>query len=61
MAKVSPEVLAIVREALERYIAEVENSYLSPAAKKTYSAHSEEFVRWLNDDFEPGGSVRARR
>lgn len=58
MPKVNPEVLKIVQEALERYADEVESSRLSPNAKQTYIGHSREFVRWLDDDFEPGIHVR---
>ena len=58
MPKVSPEVLKSVQKALDRYIEEVEGSRLSQNAKQTYIGHSREFVRWLDDDFEPGAHVR---
>ena len=58
MAKVSPEVLAIIREALERYAHEVQESQLADNTQTTYLLHSNNFVRWLNDDFEPGARVR---
>ncbi len=58
MAKVSPEVSEIVEKAFERYVQEVEESNLSEESKKTYIEHSSTFVRWLNDDFEPGAQVR---
>ena len=61
MAKVSPEVLEIVQKALAQYVLEVQKSELSEVTKKTYITHPYNFVRWLDDKFEPGGSVRARR
>ena len=58
MPKVSSEVLKAVRDALERYEAEVTDTPLTPSAKKTYILHAEHFVRWLNDDFEPGATLK---
>lgn len=58
MPKVSHEVLTIIQQALNRYIEEVEATHLSPLSKTTYIGHSREFVRWLDDDFEPGANVR---
>ena len=55
--KVRPETLREVEEALERYRTEVGKSRLRPSAKRTYLLHSTNFVRWLDDDFEPGGSL----
>ena len=61
MTKVSPEVLEIVQKAVEQYCQVVQGSELSEESKKTYIEHPNNFVRWLKGDFEPGGSVRARR
>ena len=58
MAKVNPEILEAVQEALHRYVDAVEASRLSPESKKTYKEHPANFVRWLDDDFEPGANVR---
>ena len=59
--KVRPETLREVEEALERYRAEVEKSPLRPSAKQTYLLHSTNFVRWLDDDFQPGGTLTDQR
>ena len=58
MAKVNAEVLAIIQEAVEQYCQAVQESELSEESKKTYIEHPNNFVRWLNDDFEPGAPVR---
>ena len=60
MPEVSREVLERVKEAFDRYEAEVETSDLRPSAKQTYLLHSRNFVRWLDDDFEPGGTLKRR-
>ena len=54
MAKLSQDALSRVQAALRDYIAEVEASKLRPKAKGTYIRHAQTFVRWLDDDFEPG-------
>lgn len=58
MPKVNPETLRVVQEALERYKIEVESTGLRPTTKDTYILHAEHFVRWLDDDFEPGGTLK---
>ena len=55
--KVSPEALREIREAFERYKAEVETTRLAASAKKTYIDRTDQFVRWLNDEFTPGEKV----
>ena len=60
MPKVSPEILATIQEAYERYVSEVESSDLTPESKLTYLGHAQQFVRWLDDDFEPGETKRRR-
>ena len=54
MAKLSPGMMESVKRALQIYVNEVENSPLMPLTKRTYLLHAENFVRWLDDDFEPG-------
>ena len=54
MPKLDRSCLQRVQEALERYRQEVESTELQPTTKKTYLTHAENFVRWLDDDFEPG-------
>ena len=57
MPKVSPEVLRTVQDALETYKKTVSEKALSPRSKETYLLHAEHFVRWLDDDFEPGATL----
>ena len=59
MPKVTPSTMKEVEAALERYIAEVEAAPLKPATVRTYCHHARSFVRWLNDQFEPGATVRS--
>ena len=61
MPKISHECLKMVQEALDQYIEEVENSLLSEESKKTYKEHPRNFVRWLDDDFEPGILLRGQQ
>lgn len=61
MVIVNAEVLAIIQKAVEQYCQVVQESELSEESKKTYIEHPNNFVRWLKGEFEPGGSVRARR
>ncbi len=55
MPKISQDCLAQVLSALERYKREVSTANLAGTTKSTYTLHADNFVRWLNDDFEPGG------
>ncbi len=65
MAKVGKEVLVAVQDALEQYEQEVqdaeESGFLTEQTKKTYLLHAKHFVRWLDDDFEPGGRGKNNR
>ena len=58
MPKVSPEILKAVQDALDRYEREVEDTPLTTSAKNTYLLHARNFVRWLEDDFEPGATLK---
>ena len=61
MPEINAEALRLVNEALERYEHEVDATNLTPESKRTYIGHAQQFVRWLDDDFEPGVNVRHRR
>lgn len=61
MAKISRIALDEVTDALDRYIAEVQDADLAPNTKRTSILNARQFVRWLNDDFEPGGTTRRIR
>jgi hypothetical protein len=56
--KVSANTLREVEEALDRYRKEVVAAKLARATEKTYLLHSENFVRWLKDEFEPGARLK---
>ena len=58
MPKVSVEDLKEVKDALRRYEAEVDDSLLRRSTKDTCLLHARHFVRWLDNDFEPGASLR---
>ena len=60
MPKVSNTVLAAIKEALVQWEQEVKSADLAPAAEKTYLLHPRHFVRWLEDDFEPGARKRPK-
>lgn len=49
--------LESVQRALVRYEDEVEESPLSRQSKDTYIRHARQFVKWLADDFVPGGTL----
>ena len=59
MPKVSPEILKAVKDALDSYEKEVERTPLTASAKNTYLLHARNFVRWLDDDFEPGATLKS--
>lgn len=58
MPKVSSEVLKAVQDALERYEVEISGTPMTPSTKRTYILHAGNFVRWLDDDFEPGSTLK---
>jgi hypothetical protein len=58
MPKVDTGVLRQIKEALSRYEREVEASGLKITSKNTYVLHARHFVRWLDDDFRPGSTLR---
>ncbi len=59
MPKVSNKsALQQVKDALEKYRRAVEPTDMQPSTKRTYLLHAENFVRWLDDDFDPGATVR---
>ena len=60
MPKLTPAAMIVVKAALEKYIEEVEAAPLRSATIQTYCHHARQFVRWLDDDFEPGASVLRR-
>ena len=57
MAEITPKALTAVKSALENYEKEVKASKLQPKSARTYLVHARHFVRWLEDDFTPGGTL----
>ena len=53
--KISVEALGEIKDALVNYKGTVDDTSMTESSKKTYTLHAEHFVRWLDDDFEPGG------
>ena len=60
MPKISQDCLAQVLSAFERYKEEVNAAPIADNTKNTYISHTDQFVRWLNDGFEPGDKNRRR-
>ena len=64
MPKISNRSLDEVRLAMEAYEQAVEtaklNGYLTQESAVTYTSHVGQFVRWLDDDFEPGSQNKAK-
>ena len=60
MPKIKNDALLQVQGALDRYEKEVEATNCTPKTKETYILHAQHFVRWLDDDFEPGAKLRSR-
>ena len=53
MPKVAPHVMDAIVEALHQYVDAVIATDLAPSTKRTYFTHAINFVRWLDDDFDP--------
>ena len=60
MTKISSDALQQVQAALRRYEEEVNSTDCTKSTKDTYMLHARHFVRWLDDDFEPGSNLRKR-
>jgi hypothetical protein len=52
--KLSSSAMKEITVALDQYRKVVEATNLTRTTKDTYLLHSENFVRWLEDGFEPG-------
>jgi hypothetical protein len=50
--KVNQAALREIEEALDHWLAEVEQSHLSPTGKSTYADHPSRFVRWLKGEYQ---------
>ena len=58
MPIINDEALRLVKDALDQYETAVESTNCTEMTKRTYILHARNFVRWLNDDFDPGVNVR---
>ena len=58
MPKIDGESLSQVQATLENYEEAVNATLMTEQSKKTYLLHAKNFVRWLDDDFEPGATLR---
>ena len=56
-SRICPGALVAVKTALDKYLEVVDSSPLSPDSKATYREHPSNFVRWLEGEFEPGGTL----
>ena len=61
MAKISQQALQQIEQALEQYVEEVKEAGLALNTETTYLLHSNNFVRWLKDDFSPGDRLKRHR
>lgn len=52
MSKLTHGVTDTLKQALEDYIAEVEDSDRGRVSQESYIYHAEAFVRWLDGDFD---------
>ena len=58
MPKINAEALKAVKGAFSKYEDEINGTNLSSNSKRTYIDRANNFVRWLEDDFEPGGTLK---
>ncbi len=56
--KVSIQALGEVQAAIDDFEREVKAAGLTRSSEQTYILHARQFVRWLGDDFSPGGHLR---
>ncbi len=56
--KTNEVTLSEIERLLKLYIKEIEDSSLKPLSAQMYQVQSVNFVRWINDEFTPGGNAR---
>ena len=59
--EISQKALDEVKVAFQRYTTEVNDTGMTDNSKETYLLYVDQFIRWINDDFEPGAKLRRRR
>lgn len=52
--RISKEALEEIRKTLDEYRDVCERQLNTKTARDTYYGYANRFVRWLNDDFDPG-------
>ena len=50
-----------INRLLADYLQEIEQSDLKPLSAQVYQVQSKNFVRWINDDFQPGGVKKGKK
>ena len=50
-----------INRLLADYLREIEQSDLKPLSAQVYQVQSKNFVRWINDDFQPGGVKKGKK
>lgn len=56
--RISVRSLSKVWELFDEYVEVVNSSALAPSSKTDYIMFAEQFVRWIDGNFEPGGMVK---
>ena len=59
--RISYKALAEVEQACAEYKQVVETSGMALTSRKTYIIHTDQFVRWLKREFQPGVHTGNRR
>jgi hypothetical protein len=54
---ISSRLIDKIYELLTEYATEVNASNLSPSSKTDYVLFADQFVRWIDNDFTPGGTL----
>ena len=57
MPRISAQALSELEKAMEEYRRYVAETRLSQRSKLNYLRYVDQFVRWLDYDFEPGGRL----
>jgi hypothetical protein len=56
--KTDTETFKTIQDLYSLYKTEVELSDLKPLSKKTYLINATNFIRWINEGFEPGERMK---
>ena len=56
--RISVRSLSKLWNLFDEYVEEVNSSALATSSKTDYIMFAEQFVRWIDGDFKPGGNVK---